>query len=245
MALTSLALAFSVDVTLSDETALALSLPQRVGAWTGYDVVYCQNPRCRREFRTAEIEEENTCPACGSEGLAVMSLGERQLLPADTILLKKRYFNEAGDDIFVAVVFSGRERVSIHRPQICLKGQGRRLHGEYTLAVPIEGRSDLDIMVLDIIHPVTGPDGQTIELPRYYAYWFVGKDRETPYHWQRMLWMGTDRIFRSVSHRWAYISVGGQRQLDDAAHQEELKAFVAEFYPQILKTPIGHTERAL
>ena len=239
MLLTVLALAYTVDVSVSDETALKLSLPDQVGPWEGFDVLYCQNPRCRREFKAADLKDSDTCPACDSTGLDVMSLGERQLLPADTILLKKRYFNPEGEDVFVAVVFSGKERVSIHRPQICLKGQGRILHDEYTMEVPLEGRDPLEIMVLDIVHPVKGPNGETVDLPRYYAYWFVGKDRETPYHWERMVWMASDRIFRSVSHRWAYISVGGARDPSDTAHEQRLKDFVGAFYPQVLKEPPG------
>jgi hypothetical protein len=234
MVLTSLALAFTVDVSITDVTALKMELPGRVGEWTGYEVRFCQNPQCRQEHKLLELQGGTSCPSCGSD-VDIMSLGERQLLPADTILLKKRYFNENGDDIFVSVVFSGKERVSIHRPQICLAGQGRRIQDSYVLDVPIKDRKDeLQVMVLDIIHPVTAPGGKTYELPRYYVYWFVGKDRETPYHLERMLWMGLDRVFRNVAHRWAYIAVGGARSTDSEEHKERIRRFLADFYPQML-----------
>jgi hypothetical protein len=226
-----------VDVTVVDQTPLRYELPSRAGHWVGHDIRYCQNPRCRREFDLASMPDPKACPDCGGT-VDIMSLGERQLLPPDTVILKKRYFDDRDRDLFVSVVFSGKERVSIHRPQICLVGQGRRIVSDSVISVPIPGRAPLQVMVLDIIHPVTTADGTTYELPRYYAYWFVGADRETPYHWQRMLWMGVDRVFRNIAHRWAYIAIGGARSLEDDSHKQEIAEFVADFYPQMMK-PTG------
>ncbi len=235
MVLTSFALAYSVDVTITDQAGLKYELPARVGTWTGHDVRYCQNPRCRREFKLSDMADPDACPSCGS-AVDVISLGERQLLPPDTILLKKRYFNAQGEDLFVSVVFSGKERVSIHRPQVCLRSQGRRILDDEVLAVPLAGRADLQVMLLDILHHVTPEQGQAVRIPRFYAYWFAGIDRETPHHWQRMLWMGLDRAFRGVAHRWAYVAVGGARDEQDPGHHRQLlREFVADLYPQILR----------
>ena len=87
-------------------------------------------------------------------------------------------------------------------------------------------------MVLDMIRRFRAGD-RTVEQTHYYAYWFVGKDRETASHIQRMIWMGTDRIFRNVAHRWAYISVSGLRAEAGAAHHEEITSFVQDLYPEI------------
>jgi hypothetical protein len=81
---------------------------------------------------------------------------------------------------------------------------------------------------------VKKPDGQTLEYASYYAYWFVGKGRETPYHLQRMIWMATDRIFHNVSHRWAYIAISGGRQTDSEDYQKEMVAFIHDLYPQVM-----------
>jgi len=71
-------------------------------------------------------------------------------------------------------------------------------------------------------------------IPQYYAYWFVGKDRETPHHLERMFWMAYDRIVRNVAHRWAYLSVAGIRDVvGGRLYIEEIKDFVRDFYPQI------------
>jgi hypothetical protein len=71
----------------------------------------------------------------------------------------------------------------------------------------------------------------------FYAYWFVGKDRETASHVQRMIWMAADRIFRGVSHRWAYIAIYGHRVPGSNAHIQLLADFIALFRPAIVLDP--------
>jgi hypothetical protein len=236
--LTSLALALTVNVNLSDEAGIVVALPDQVGEWRGGEIRFCQGPTCGKEFVRSTLENPNVCPLCGSP-LDAMTLGEKTLLPGDTIILKKKYADPLGQVVFVSIVMSGKERASIHRPQVCLVGQGNEIVKSRVLEVPMEHREPLDIMVLDMLSRYQTPDGQRHEAPHYYAYWFVGKGRETPYHIQRMIWMATDRIFHNVSHRWAYISVNGLRQAGSDEYLEQIKTFVHDLYPEMAITPHG------
>lgn len=232
--LTSLALAVTVNVQISDEAGIKFALPDKVGDWEGHEIRFCQNSECQKQFRADALEDYDVCPECGGE-LRGMTFGESQMLPADTRILKKQYIHPSGKSVFVAIVLSGKERVSIHRPQICLVGQGREIVESSVLSVPVADRKPLDVMVLDMLNTVRGSDGQTRRTGRYYAYWFVGKGRETPYHIQRMFWMAFDRIFFNVSHRWAYISVSGSRNQDSSEHCEQVSEFVSKLYPEMIR----------
>jgi hypothetical protein len=234
MALTSLALAFSVDVRLTDEAGITLRLPDLAGNWRGTELRYCQNPVCHRQFLVTEAKDPNVCPHCGGEALT-MSYDEKALLPPDTEIIKKRYVSPDGTVLFVSIVLSGKERASIHRPQVCLVGQGNEITRTVMVPVPLDNRDPLRVMSLEMLQHGRGPDGQLREYDTYYAYWFVGKDRETPYHVQRMIWMSTDRIFRNVAHRWAYISVSGGRTRGSDDYQEVFKAFLHDLYPKMLR----------
>jgi hypothetical protein len=233
---TSLALAFSVDVFVSDEAGVRVELPDQVGEWTGDELRFCQAPACQETHMAGTLTNREVCPKCGGK-LDSMSKAERDLLPPDTILLKKRYSSPEGAVLFASVVMSGRERSSIHRPQLCLVGQGNEIIKSTVVPVPLTGRSDLPVMLLDMLRNWRSPDGRQGEHPSYYAYWFVGKGRETPYNLQRMIWMATDRIFHNTSHRWAYISVSGGR--DEAGeYVKGMKAFVGQMYPYMaIETP--------
>lgn len=232
LVLTSVALAYTVDVSLTDEAGIRMVLPETVGAWTGREMRFCQNRTCRKTFTVNELSSRDICEVCGGE-LASMTLDEKQLLPPDTQLLRKVYQDAHRRTVFVTIVLSGSERASIHRPQICLEGQGNVIVKDETMPVPIAGRGPLDVMVLDLLENRKTSGGERVSTASYFAYWFVGKGRETPYHLQRMLWMATDRIFHSVSHRWAYISVAGLRQDESDAYRGEIRAFVSTLYPQM------------
>lgn len=231
--LTSLALAYTVDVKLTDEAGIKMYLPDRVGPWVGHEVRYCQNPACQKEFLIDQLPDPASCPNCRLP-LFSMSKAEKDLLPNDTVMLKKRYMDPVGQAIHVSIVLSGRERASIHRPQVCLRGQGRIILKEYEMPIPLPGRAPLDVMVLDLTHKIPVSPDRTQDFLSYYAYWFVGKNRETASHWKRMFWMGSDRILHNVSHRWAYISVGGGRQDGSNHYQNEIKTFVGELYPAMV-----------
>ncbi len=233
LAAASVALGIRGEIALNDEAGIKTILPERVGEWVGYDMLFCQNENCRKDYKTMELEDTSHCPACGGK-LDPMSIGENRLLPKDTVLLRKMYKSTDDRTLLVAIVLSGRERSSIHRPQVCLKGQGGNIVGSEIVPAPLEGRDPVNVMVLDVDwqHDLGG--GRTFKNYGYYAYWFVGVDRETPYHLERMIWMAYDRVFKNVSHRWAYIALSGNRDPQSREYEDEIRDFVRDFYPQVM-----------
>ncbi|TAN38265.1 MAG: exosortase-associated EpsI family protein [Verrucomicrobia bacterium] len=230
LALAALALTFTVDVNIADQAGIRMVLPAQLGAWQGTELRFCHNAACLKEFTVDQLTEPDKCPVCGAE-LHTMSLAEYEGLPKDTQFLKGRYTNAVGAEVFASLVLSGRERESIHRPERCLVGQGNSINKSYVLDVPLTGREPLGVMVLETSRPLDIHSGKR-ELPGYYAYWFAGQGRETPLHWERMFWLGWDRIIHSVSHKWAYIAIAGRR--DAAAQfQEQIKSFVKQLYPEL------------
>lgn len=230
MVVTSFLLAHTVDVDMSNEAGIQVYLPDQVREWVGREIRYCQNPEHRQTYFVDELENADICPDCDAE-LYMMSIEERRILPADTIILKKQYGHPSGDRVTSSIVLSGADRSSIHRPQVCLVGQGQEIEREWTHSVPLEGRDDLRVVVLDMLRRWTGPDGESHEHRFYYAYWFVGKGRETHSHLMRMALMAYDRIFHNVSHRWAYISVSGMREAGNRAHADQINEFIQTIYP--------------
>ena len=246
-AFTALLLGFTVDIRITDEAGVRTSLPEKLSTdWIGYDVLFCHNKRCGRSWLVKDLVPDEhgdfLCPRdytgkpCGGK-LHPMAYGEWDNLPKDTTIFKKQYFNlnQSNLTAFCAVVLSGQDRSSIHRPQVCLIGQGNEIVSQTVISVPLAGRKPLEVMVLNLIrdHPNGG------KYYSYYAYWFVGKDRETAHHMDRMVWMGFDRIFRNVAHRWAYISVSVERTDPDSdgIHHAVIQDVVGKLYPQISLIP--------
>lgn len=232
MILTSLALAYTVDVHMTGEAGIQVALPEQIHEWMGKEVRYCQNPQHQGVYLAEDLEDHDVCPDCGGE-LFMMTVDERRILPDDTVILKKYYQHPIRPPVTASIVLSGADRSSIHRPQVCLTGQGQEIVREWTHTIELEGRDPLRVVVLDMLRRGRHADGSEFEHTFYYAYWFVGKGRETHSHIMRMVWMAVDRIFFNVSHRWAYISVSGARDPDARRYVQEIDDFIQTMYPKM------------
>ena len=56
--------------------------------------------------------------------LGGMTEVERKLLPSDTEGARRVYTDKSGNEVYCSLVLAGREVTSIHRPELCLPGQG-------------------------------------------------------------------------------------------------------------------------
>jgi len=173
--------------------------------------------------------------------------GERAMLPLDTVFAKKTY-SFLDDEITCQIVLSGGEKRSIHRPEICLPGQGWTIRGGQALPIPLADGRTMKVMHLQLQRSIPlGPDN-TRDLQSHFLYWFVGRNRVTPYHHERVLLSSWDRVFHSTNHRWAYVIIsanvykgfrpGGK---DSEQTLEMLKKFVPEILPYFHKPEVTAT----
>jgi len=137
---------------------------------------------------------------------------EKERLPSDTEFAKMTYATPTDDAaqrdlVRCSIVLSGAERKSIHRPEVCLQGQGWSLESSRILEIDMGHGQKLpvkDLCIEKIIHiPSTQEERR---LRAHYVYWFVGKDVSTPSHAERIWLTLWDNITRNVNHRWAYPS---------------------------------------
>ena len=236
LAVTAWALVYKTGVVHSDEAGVVLHLPEQVADWQGVDLLFCPNRDCGGQYAAAELTDTASCPRCGAP-LGNMNWAERAMLPADTGLVRKYYsLPDSQSGLHATIVLSGDDRSSIHRPQVCMTAAGHEIMAERVIRIPLEGRAEpLDVMVMDMAKTGTGPGDAPTQYLSYYAYWFVGKDRETASHLVRMAWMGYDRVFRGISHRWAYIAISGQRVPGSDAHLQTIADFASQLHPALLK----------
>ena len=104
---------------------------------------------------------------------------------------------------------------------------------EHYIEVPMEGRKPLSVAIIETERVYKTEEGSEA-YHGYYAYWFVGMDRETASHYARMFWLGWDRVVRSVAHRWAYIAVSGKREAEGREYEQDIADFVRLVYPTII-----------
>lgn len=176
---------------------------------------------------------------------------EKKVLPSDTGIAKMTYRTggppRQRDIAHVTLVLAGAERSSIHRPEVCLQGQGWSLVSSETIPVEIAPGRTLHVQDLTIERPIPSPSDNPRRLRAHYCYWFVGTDRTTPSHFERIWLSTTDSVLRNVNHRWAYASVmawvtddlvpeeSGQRQRNETETREMIEGVIRDIVPRFQK----------
>lgn len=214
---------------------VALELPAELGPYQGDAIRFCHNDQCLAQVMEADLADPEVCPRCGGQ-MDRISLGETLLLPSGTPIIRKRYTLAQTPPVDVAVVFSGMERRSIHRPQVCLTAQGQSIQNEIREEVQIPGREPLRVRLLGLYHAQTLPDGREVAQRAVYAYWFFNPERETDDHFARLVRMAFDNIFRNYRPRWAYVMVSTRRLNEADQPHERIRSVIRLLDPLLQET---------
>jgi hypothetical protein len=160
-------------------------------------------------------------------------------LPADTTHGQRLYQAPDGYEIQLNAVLMGTDRTSIHKPQICLTGQGWKIERSEVFLLPVEQPHAYRLPVMRLItsRTVKLNDGQEVTLRGFFVYWFVAENRLTARHGERMWWMAEELLRTGVLQRWAYVTcfsvcLPGQEELTF----NRMKQFLIEAVPQFQVT---------
>jgi hypothetical protein len=166
---------------------------------------------------------------------------ERVILPRDTEFAKKRYSGFDRPEITTEIVLTGAQRQSIHRPQVCLVGQGWAIQKEETIPIRLADGREQKVRKLTLLRTQGG-----VQILGYFIYWFVGKDKTTDDHIERIFLTSWDRIVHRVNHRWAYVIVSAILPAQPAVTAPErqkvlsdLVSFTGELIPQIQRPEVN------
>jgi hypothetical protein len=210
----------SPATTATGEAGVILELPQRIGGLQGHS----QEP----------------------------SAEEIKILPTDTTFAKMTYATADAtpaerDIAHVSIVLAGAESRSIHRPEICLPGQGWSLDGSEVVDVDVGDGRQLKVRDLTISGMFNGADGKPIRRRAHYVYWFTGTDITTASHVERIWHSAWDAMVHGKTHRWAYTSVmavvtedleptaSGERRRTDEETRRLISYIIQEAAPQFQK----------
>ena len=162
-------------------------------------------------------------------------------LPKDTSFGQRLYTGTDGFQAMVNVVLMGADRTSIHKPQICLVGQGWEFDDRAThiMSVPVARPAAYELPVMRVVATIdTVENGQPVKRACVYAYWFVDARHFTAQHNEWKLRMVKDFLLTGVLDRWAYVTffsvcAPGQEE----ATFERMKKLIADAVPEFQLAP--------
>jgi EpsI family protein len=157
---------------------------------------------------------------------------ERAILPPDTGFSRRHYVSLQGGahSVFFSVVLSGRDRTSIHRPEVCLVGQG------WTLSAPTFGtlRAGDRVLPVTLLHTQQGQPGTPRPVRALVAYTFVSADAVVATHTERFLHDAWNRLRHGRADRWAYVLAMADAEDGEAAALARMQSVSAGVAPTLL-----------
>jgi hypothetical protein len=161
-------------------------------------------------------------------------------LPKDTSFGQRRYKAPDGFWMDLRVVLMGRDRTSMHKPQLCLTGQGFHIDDAASAEtrVRVQRPYEYDLPVVELVaHSV---DKQNQPCSGVYVYWYVADDAvsASTSGMQRMYLMATKLLRTGILQRWAYVSCFATcAPGEEAATFNRIKSFIAAAVPEFQLYP--------
>lgn len=133
---------------------------------------------------------------------------EKRALDEGVKLVRFGYLNEKGRKVIASVVLSGHLKRSLHRPEVCLPGQGWTIVESKPVSVPAANGHAFNATYLRIFIDQMDEDGRRYRQRGVNLYWYVGSDDTTcASHYEHVAQTYLHAIFRNLNHRWAMVSV--------------------------------------
>lgn len=215
-------------------------LRQSLSALPNYSIkypIYCHNDQCGRVVEAASYESApKECPHCKSP-TGRISLGEKNILPEDTIFLKANYYDAVGDAWRITVVVNGKSRQSIHRPEICIPAQGMSIENGHVENFILKDGEKLSVHCMDVRSRTS-----TSAMRQGHGYFFVCRDSRAATHLKRILISVRDRAFKRRITRWAMVTISSEESFTSSQERKESTIeFLSEFWESLfsLENPNG------
>ena len=172
---------------------------------------------------------------------AEVSAVEREILPADTGYSRKTYVAVADPrrQVFLSIVLSGRDRTSIHRPELCLVGQGWTIsESERRTLVMTDGGGNsvaggIPATLLRVKREVPTPRGRE-SVPQLVAYFFVGADGVVGGHADMVRRDAWNRVRHGRADRWAYVLMQTDARDGEAAALARMEHVLRGVWPVLV-----------
>lgn len=178
-----------------------------------------------------------------------MTAQERNILDEGVELARNYYFAPKRPPVMATVIVGGPGKRTLHRPEVCLPGQGWIIATSDVLTLPVGAGRAVEATLLRLFRDVEGPGGRRVRVRALNLYWYVGSDGTTrPDYYGHIAKGYQDAIFRNLNHRWSMVSVfvpfsEALLEEEDPFREftalEEAKVFVEKLMPSVMQGVTG------
>lgn len=176
-----------------------------------------------------------------------MSAEERNVLDEGVELVRTFYTSPQGRRILVTLIVGGPGKRTLHRPEVCLPGQGWSIGSSEVMPLEFADGSKAEATVLRLFRDAGTEGGPSVRVRALNVYWYIGSDGVTrPDYYGHISKGYQDALFKGINHRWSMLSVfvpvseqpiGSGHALEEWTALEETRAFLHELVPGLLSKP--------
>jgi hypothetical protein len=142
-----------------------------------------------------------------------ISTWETSILPKDTTFGRKIYLSPEGFGTQMSAVVMKSDRTSIHRPQVCVTGQGWKIEKSEVIKIPMASPKPytLSATCLSLSKELTKENQEKkVRLGGVYIFWFVSENRFASEHHEALWNITKDLLTKGTLYPWAYVSCFSQ-----------------------------------
>lgn len=174
-----------------------------------------------------------------------MSAAERDVLDEGVELVRNAYTAPMARGVLATVIVGGPGKRTLHRPEVCLPGQGWIIGSSDVVTLNVGEGREVDATLLRLFRDGEGKNGEKVRLRGLNVYWYVGSDGTTrPDYYGHIAKGYQDAILKNLNHRWSMVSVfvavsegplGQDDPLQEVGTLEEMKSFLNVLIPDVMK----------
>jgi exosortase len=136
-----------------------------------------------------------------------MTQREREGLLSDVSISRRQYQAEDGAGFMATIVLSGQLRRSLHRPEVCLPGQGWIISKKEEIPLRLTDGREVKATLLNLFRDGQMADGSTQRIRAMNIFYFVGgRGVSTADYYDHVYTSYFDAVFKNYNHRWALVS---------------------------------------
>ena len=176
-----------------------------------------------------------------------MSAEERNVLDEGVELARTFYASPTGRRILVTLIVGGPGKRTLHRPEVCLPGQGWSIGRSEVLPLTFADGRSADATVLHLFRDTAPESGKSLRVRALNLYWYIGSDGSTrPDYYGHISKGYQDALFKGINHRWSMLSlfipvselpIGTDSEIESWTALEETQAFLRDLVPELLQQP--------
>lgn len=171
-----------------------------------------------------------------------MTAQERNILDEGVRLKRTLYASASGRQILSTVIIGSASKRSLHRPEVCLPGQGWNITTRSQIPLILADGREVTATLLRMFRDFEPAPGQRMRMRALNIYWYIGSDGTTSPDYYDHIRIGyLDAVLKNLNHRWSMASffvplkeaeIGKEDPFAEVSALEDARQFIAELAPK-------------